>query len=388
MHQEPVPQLDDVVLDRCQNAPPLPVVTTVAPVGSQQFLYVAGADHLYAVNANDGRVRWCQQVKLNREYRYHPGVSYPPPSRMTFGTPRVLNDVLYVCASGNEGYTYAFNAGDGTSRWRARTDAWIVAMPFMDYAVPIVKNGIVYNGTYALLEQDGTVLWRIAIDVRTEGALSLHALVEGTLYANTQMGVYAINAENGEIRWLYEPDRHTIISGPLIVANHLLYIGTSGSVDHPEKSCFYALDVETGSLRWQYPMGRYVGAVIHNDSISVSSGDHYLYTLDKNNGDLRWKYRFVRPGHYPATFAKNTLYLNNDGAYALSSSDGKLLWHQTLGSNPGTYFIPPIVLDEVVYLASIDGRGRSILYSLAANNGAEYWHCHYPYQLAPLAVAR
>ena len=387
MHQDTTSPSDEVTLSRCQDLPPVPVLTTVAPVGAEETLYVATYDQLYAVNASDGTVRWCQQVTLTREYRYQPGVSYPPPPHMLFGTPRVANGVVYVCASGYGRYTYAFNAGDGTLRWRTPTDAWSVSMPFGDFAVPVVKDGIVYNGTYALNEQDGTVLWRIAIDTRW---LSPHALVEDTIYAMSQMGVYAINAQNGEVYWLYQPDAHTIMSGPLVVAYHLLYVGTSGSVDHPEKSYFCALDAEKGTERWRYTMGSYIGAVIHNESIYVSSGDWCLYALEKNNGNLRWKYQFVSPGHYPATIAENVLYINTDGAYALSSADGAVLWHQPLWRNPhlGISFTPSVVLDEVVYLASIDGYGRSILYALNASNGTEYWHSHYPHQIIPLATAR
>jgi outer membrane protein assembly factor BamB len=388
MHQDSTPPLDEVALSRCQAPPPVSVVTTVAPVGEQQSLYIAAADRLYAVNASDGTARWCQQVKLTRELRYHPGVSYPPPPRMTFGTPRVVNGVVYVCASSYGGYTYAFNASNGALRWRTPTDSRVISMPFADFAVPLVKDGIVYSGTDALNEQDGTVLWRIAIDTRVEGTLSLHALVDDTIYATTQMGIYAINAQNGEIHWLYQPNAHTIISGPPIVFDHLLYVGTSDSVDQPEKSCFYALDAETRTERWQYPMGSYIGAVIHNESIYVSSGDRTLYALDKNNGMLRWKYQFASSGHYPATIADNVLYINTDGAYALSSKDGVVLWHQHLGSSPSVSFTPSVVLDGVVYLVSIDGHGQSVLYSLNASNGAEYWHAHYPSSIAPLAVAQ
>ncbi len=387
MHQDTTSPSDEVALNRCQDLPPVPVLTTVAQVGAQETLYVATYGQLYAVNASDGTVRWCQQLTLTREYGYQPGVSYPPPPHMLFGTPRVVNGVVYVCASGSGRYTYAFNAGDGTLRWRTPTDAWKVSIPFGDFAVPIVKDGIVYNGTYALNEQDGTVLRRIAFDTRW---LSPQALVEDTIYAMSQMGVYAINAQNGEVYWLYQPDAQTIMSGPLVVADHLLYAGTSGSVDHPEKSYFCALDAEKGTERWRYTMGSYIGAVIHNENIYVSSGDWCLYALEKNNGSLHWKYQFVFPGHYPATIAENVLYINTDGAYALSSADGAVLWHQPLWRNPhvGISFTPSVVLDGVVYLASIDGYGRSILYALNASNGTEYWHSHYPYQINPLAAAR
>ncbi len=384
MYQDPVFPVDDVVLERCQDLAPVSVVTTIAPVGGQQALYLAAADRLYAVDASDGTVRWCQQVRLTRDFSYHPGMSHPPPPRMTFGTPRVVNGVVYVCASGYGGYTYAFNAVDGVLRWRTPTDGWIVSMPFADYAVPMVKDGIVYNGTYALNEQDGAVLWRITIDTQW---LSLHALVDSTIYASTQMGIYAVNVQNGKTYLLYQPEAHTIISGPPVVVDHVLYVGTSGSVDHPEKSYFCALDTEKGTEHWRYTMGRYIGAVVHNESIYVSSGDRYLYALDKNNGSLHWKYQFVFPGHYPAIIADHVLHINTDGAYALRSADGTVLWHQPIGSSPSVSFTPSVIVDGVVYLVSIDGHGRSILYALNASNGTEYWHNHYLHPIAPLAVA-
>ena len=366
---------------------PVPVVTTAAPVGAQQSLYVAAFDHLYAVNASNGKVRWCQQEKLTGKFNCPPGRPCPPSPVMIFGTPRVANGVVYACASGYASYTYAFNSQDGSLRWRTPTDCGIASIPFGDYAVPVMKDGIVYDGTYALREQDGTVLWRTGIDVQTEGALSLQALVDDTIYANTENDVYAINAGNGEVRWRYEPDTHMPIGGPLVVAGHTLYVGTLGSVDHPETSRFYALDADTGTMRWQYPMGDYQGAVIHDDSIYVSSRDQYLYALDKNNGSLRWKRKFVYPTYNVATIAGNVLYINIDGAYALSSADGTVLWHKDLGSGPSVGFTPPVVVDGVVYLASIDGSGQSILYALNASDGSEYWHSHYPYQIAPLTVA-
>jgi outer membrane protein assembly factor BamB len=307
---------------------------------------------------------------------------------MRFGTPRVTNGVVYACASAGSGDTFAFNAGDGSLRWRARTDCWIVDIPFEDNAVPMVKDGIVYDGTYALRQQDGTVLWRTAINTQTEGALSLQALVGDTLYANTENYVFAINARNGKVLWRYGPDTLMPIGGALVVADHVLYVGTLGSVDHPEASRFYALDADTGKLRWQYRMGAYQGAVIHNNSIYVSSRDQCLYALDKNTGSLRWKYKFVYPTYNIATIAGNILYINIDGAYALNSADGTVLWHKELGSSPSVSFTPPVILEGVVYLASIDGSGHSILYALNASNGAEYWHSHTPYQVAPLAVGQ
>src|SRR5262249_41689362 len=155
------------------------------------------------------------------------GTSYPPPPRAVFRVPRVVNGALYICvdASGAGAFTCAFTACDGSLRWHTPTDARVTS----DQAAPLVTDRIVYSSTYALNERDGTVRWRIDIDGRAEGALALHALVDDTLFATSQRGIYAINAQAGQIRWLYTSEEHRLLSGPPIIAGRLLYAGTRDS---------------------------------------------------------------------------------------------------------------------------------------------------------------
>lgn len=404
MHQIELPALEAVVtLNPCPTPPPVPVVTTAAPVRAHQSLYIDAGDCLYAVSAADGTARWCQQAKLirTREVIYPPEVSVPPPPRVHFATPRVVGDVngvVYVCIDGFGSYTCAFNAGNGSLRWWTPTDAGVMSMPFMDWAVPLVNDGIVYSGTYALSAQDGTVLWRIAIDTHEEGTVALPALADETIYAATHRGIYAISAQDGRIRWLYQPENLNLLSGPPVVAGRLLYAGTrtgfaepmrshravqrihdarSGtgdSVAYQETGYFCALDVETGAEVWRYPIGGYIGAVVQDETIYVSSGDRTLSARDTKSGVLRWQHQFAAPGHYPATIAQNGLYLTTDGAYALSSEDGAVLWHQSMGSNPGVSFRQPVVLDGAVYLVRFDKRARGVLYALDRRDGVECWH--------------
>jgi outer membrane protein assembly factor BamB len=147
------------------------------------------------------------------------------------------------------------------------------------------------------------------------------------------------------------------------------------------------LDAETRTERWQYPMGSYTAAVIHRGCLYVSSRDGYLYALDMHTARLRWKQHFVYPVYQPATITEDVVYINNDGAYALSSATGAVLWHQHLGSSPSVHFTPSVILDGGVYLARTDGHGQSTLYALNASNGTEYWHSHIPSQVAPLSIA-
>jgi outer membrane protein assembly factor BamB len=131
MHKIATSPWGEVTLHRCQAPPPVPVVTTVAPAREHQSLYLAAGDCLHAVNAGDGTARWCQQVRLTRprEVSYPPEVGVPPPPRVGFGAPRVVNGVVYVCVDGAGEYTCAFNADDGSLRWRTPTAARVISMP-------------------------------------------------------------------------------------------------------------------------------------------------------------------------------------------------------------------------------------------------------------------
>lgn len=399
MPQIALPSLEAVVtLNPCQVPPLGPVVATVAPVREHQSLYLAAGGCLYAVNAADGTARWCEQVMLTRtrEVLHPPGVSVPPPPRMSFATPRVVDGVsgidgqVFVCMYGWVSYTCAFAADDGSLRWWTPTDAEVSGGHFMDWAVPLVHDSIVYSGSYAMNQQDGAVRWRVeAINTLEEGALALHALVDETLYASTTRGIYAINVQDGQIRWRYQPEEPRYLSGPPVVSGRLLYTG-SGGVGYPDPGHFFALDVDTGTEVWRYPhpMGSYIGAVVQHETIYVSSGDRFLYALDAKSGALRWRHQFAATGRHPATVANGVLYIATDGVYALRSADGEVLWHQPLGSSPSVSFCQPVVLDGAVYLVRLDKRGRGVLYALNTRTGAEYWHTPYPSRGAGLGVAQ
>lgn len=380
----------DIALENCQGASPGSTITKAAPTAAQTTLYIPATSRLFAVNASNGAVHWCQQLKITRKF-VCPG-SCPPPPQAMFGAARVVNGTVYICVSGyGNGYVYVFNASDGSLRWRAQTDCAVVSIPFGDAATPLVQNGIVYSGSYALDAQTGKVLWRVALDsqARVDGTLSLQALVNNVLYVNTEDYVYAIDAQNGHVLWRYAPDTHEPIAGPLLVSGQLLYVGALGDADHPEKSEFYALDATTGKVRWRYHMGDYQGATVQGSVLYVSARDQFLYALNKTTGALLWKRSFIYPTYNPAVSVGSVLYINIDGVYALNDADGSVIWHKSLGSSQSNVFTSSVVVNGVVYLASINGSGQSVLYALNASNGSEYWQSSYPYQLlTPVAVTQ
>lgn len=384
------PQPQDVVLSSCLDGARAPSVTTVSPSSMQRSIYFGGASgNLYALSAQTGKLRWCIHASITGGARCPRPIECFPPPFVTFGTPQVADGIVYVCASGSfgYGYTYAFNASNGSIRWRTKTDCWIVSIPFGDNATPLVNNGIVYSGTYALRAQDGHILWRSHPNVATEGEYILLALVDGVIYGDTEGAVYAINAQDGSILWHYPPKSNMAVGGPLVVSNQMLFVGTLGSVAQPETSALYALNAQNGSLRWYHLIGDYAGAALVNNVVYVSSRDQYLYAFNASTGVVLWRHKFSYPTYNPALAVNGVLYINIDGAYALQSSNGSILWRKSLGFNQSVNFIPSVVIDGVDYLASKGGSaGDDTLYALNASTGAEYWHISNINQISPLTV--
>ena len=359
-------------------------------------LYFGGdRGSLYAINAQTGELRWC--IRLNDAA---PQITPPPcpfahcpsiPSFLIIGTPAVVDGVVYVCVSGSDetGTTYAFNARDGSLRWHTESSCGMNSMAFNNNAIPLVYNGVVYSGLCALRAQDGQVLWKESrANIVQEGAYMPLAEADGVLYVSTQAAVYALNAADGSVRWRYPPHAYMTVGGLLAVSvsNQTLIVGTEGSVDQPETSAAYAVNIGNGSLRWYHLMGDYKGAVLFNNVAYVSSGDEYMYALNAVSGNELWRTKLAYSPWYGPVLAQGILYTNSNGAYAIDSSDGKILWHQLLGADQSFSFGPSVVVDGIDYLSGTDGHGTSGIYALNAKTGAEYWHSAGINQISPPAA--
>src|SRR5258708_7432729 len=365
-----------VVLNKCQTSFPSSAVGAHESVATPQILYVTASNSLYALNANNGTGRWCEQLTVVRNSSCPAGASCPPDLGMLFGKPKIATGVAYVCGFGDTDRLSAFNMGNGALLWQTPTDCGLPDPAFPSYAVHFVQNGMVYDGTYELRASDGTILWRIPIDTQVDGGLQIQTVEGDTIYGNTVDTVYAIDASNGKVLWHYKAATQMPIGGPLVVENQRLFVGTLGSSDNPQASGFYALNANTGSLLWHYQMGDYNGAAVSNGAVYVSSRDRHVYALQEDNGRVLWKHSFASSVYQMPISSEDVLYINTDGAYALRSTDGTVLWHRNFQGDPTVDFTPSVVSNGITYLAAVninsDGSEQTTLYALNASSGVIY----------------
>jgi eukaryotic-like serine/threonine-protein kinase len=260
-----------------------------------------------------------------------------------------------------------------------KTDCAVVSIPFADYAVPLPDHDVVYSGTYALHAQDGAIFWHTSLGV------AFQRLVNGVIYACSEDTVYAMNARDGSLLWHYEVPDHAPLSGRLIVDSNRVYFGTPDSVSVND-GALYALNASYGALLWRFTQGAYYDISTLHTFVFVIGRDSVIYALDSSNGAIRWTFKQALSIYASSVDGQNMLFVSADGIYALRAGSGNVMWHQSFNADPGVDFTPVTAGNSVVYMGRTDGSGNSVLYSLNASMGTEYWHMGQIPQVTPLTL--
>jgi len=168
-----------------------------------------------------------------------------------------------------------FEAKDGNGRF------WLTLAPS---GVEAVRSGatigdektffvnVNLNGTSTIfgLNDFGMITWERLLDGATEAS---PAFAYDTVYIPTSNFAYALDTENGTVKWSRPLDGEYSVSSPA-VADGKVYFGL-------DNSYVYALDAFTGDLVWSY---KTEGAVQSSPAISdgllfVGSSDGNLYAI-------------------------------------------------------------------------------------------------------------
>ncbi|HKW21089.1 MAG TPA: PQQ-binding-like beta-propeller repeat protein [Ktedonobacterales bacterium] len=362
-------------LGDCPDRPLKVSMTTPIPAAMAHTIYASSGGSLYALNARTGALRWCRQVMIVGDFPC-PG-SCPPPPSIILGQPAVADGAVYVCASGyGDGQTYAFRASDGALLWQATSDCLVASMFSQESDAPLVGHGIVYSGAVALQAHDGRIIWATHVGERS---FAPQALADGVLYGHDAESVYALDADNGGVRWKYAPSGSTP-SGRIAVASGRVYFGVHGS-----GNALHALDAASGALVWTSAMAAASNPTVANGMVYLGSWGNTLYALQASDGAVCWRYTASVSTATATTIADGVAYVNLDGPYAFDATTGVEFWHQALGAGQNVWFTPLAVAGNVVYLGRTDGEGDSVIYALNAATGATYWQTSAIWQVTPLA---
>jgi outer membrane protein assembly factor BamB len=266
-------------------------------------------DHLYALDALTGTVRWRYKIGSCRELR---GVG-PEASRCDVDAgPTVGPDgTIYTGGDG----IYAIRP-DGTLRWRFPTGGHVSSAP------ALLPDGTIVAGSqdnllYAV-GPDGTKRWDFRAGDDIESAPSVGE--DGTVYVGSDdQKVYAI-AANGALKWAF----HTgddVRASPALGHDGTVFIGSFDAL-------MYAIRPD-GTLAWTFRTGDRImaSALVDADgAVLFGAQDDRLYALEPD-GRLRWSVELG--GDVDSSPA-----LGPDGRIYVGSDDRKLYALREGGSGP------------------------------------------------------
>ncbi len=223
---------------------------------------------------------------------------------------------------------------------------------------PAVIDGVVYatsnGGSYALDADTGEEIWR-NFDLP---ASSSPAYYEGVLYIHTRTGlVSAVDPTNGEILWQSPSDTHRVTSGyssPIAIDRYVL-VGASSNEEGAvaEGATFQggvvAFDRETGERLWRHytAIPPYNGATVWS-TVTIDVATRQVFASTGNN--------YTGEGGP-----------NSDSIFSLDLDTGELLWTTQLTEDDVFTILNPKSPDTdfgtnpTLFEADVDGVTRKML---------------------------
>jgi outer membrane protein assembly factor BamB len=284
------------------------------------------------------------------------------PERLRLALPEILAGAAVAQASGPlPGLRYS-------QRWNAEIDGLDAGSVYLCGEQLVVAT---QKLTLALGRGDGKVEWslpsagastmmagRTLLRLLPEGALELHEVKEGSVYARAQLAA-----------------RGAELSGVVVAGSGLppMAILTEG------KQHVCAIDLRTGQPRWRYRAHGASGLQLARSGrvLCVTSGDGTVDALDVASGELAWRFgdgtRFcLRPAICREVVIAVAGEPRGGGgaAYGIELYSGRLLWQRELPAAPTVAPVDAGTVAVVPY-----GRSRQArLLALDPKSGVQRWN--------------
>lgn len=375
-------------------------VLAAQPIVKGDTVYVGSWDgFLYALNTEDGSVRWKKDLG-----RTTSKLCIPDTAGIT-SAPAVTDNALYI--GGGDDQLYALNPQNGDVLWKFKTGDNGEKGGAYNWASPLVYSGRVYYGTasfcdrpfnngrmWGLNAQTGQVEQEVHFvpDNQRGGGIWTSPTVDeatGDFYVTIGSGDFYIPHSYSMARldprslavvdawqipievqvfdgdWGTTPTLFRDRDGKAMVggaAKNGYFYAFRGDNIHPGPA--WSARIADGGSCPQCGEGAIASSVYANDTIYVGAGYYSLgqvqkfpgtvHALDPTTGAIRW----IHPTSgwvIAALAAANGLVVaaGDDTVEVLNATTGELLWEY---STEGTIYAAPTIAGGVLYVASTDGH--------------------------------
>lgn len=296
----------------------------------------------YCLDSDTGEILWATPAEQ-------------APTEFRSSSPAVVNGLVYI---GNY-YTkivYCYNAITGEEQW----STFLGPGANIDCS-PMVADGYVYIGAhdgklYKLNAETGqkSILYQV---YPLDHIDSTPAIVDGKVYFVSDNGkIYCVDIYNSLKYWEYfigDPS-HWIDSSPTVV-NGKVFIGVGIGL--------YCINAESGELIWLFDdvTNRFQSSPAYAyDKIYIGCTDGYFYCINATSGELEWKYDANGEIYASPAVADGRVYIGNVEGYFYcfnaelsgSGAEGEVIWQYHVLDE---FWSSPGIADGKVIIPTRDG---------------------------------
>ncbi len=297
------------------------------------IVYFGSYDHhLYAVNADSGKLVW--------KYQTDGGI---------VSRPAVMDDSVFIGSEDNR--LHVVSAKSGSILWTYYTNGPVRSSPF-------VAHGHIFIGSddmslHAININGGRGIWQIETMAEIR---STPFVTQDEIYAGNESGEFYCMDFRGGIKWRYKAKR-AITSSATVADGLVIFCSLDAHI--------YALDAKSGYLVWRFKMDR--GSIsspyVADGLVYTGSIDGNIYCVNINNAKEVWRFKTEHQVTGSPIIFENGLYCGSvDGnLYCLDHQTGQLRW-KFKTTQPIT--ATPAAFGDMIFIGSTDNN----LYALPAKS--------------------
>jgi len=314
----------------------------LAPSVDESRVYAAGRDgDVYAFDAANGRTLWRTRTEL------------PLSAGPAAGSGLVV-------AGASDGQVVALDAATGAKRWQVRLSGEVLAAPAVSGTAVIVRT--VDGFVRGLAPADGRELWadeeqvpRLTLRGTAAPVIAGDTVITG--FDNGKVAAYAL--DNGDILWetavspprgRTELERLVDIDGTLGVSGRDVFaVGFQG------RAAMLALD--SGQIWWARDLSSHRGLALDGETLYATAADSTVQALRRRDGTPVWSSDVLarRSLTAPAIDGERLVVADFEGyVHWLDRTDGTVVGRARAGG--GRVTNAPVVANGLVYVQSDDGR--------------------------------
>lgn len=288
---------------------------SIAPVISEDMVYVAFHRSLYAINLKSGKSTWTFHLDqpISPGLVHHDGllyfikqgqpnhlialqadsgqVQFSRPLKEHFSAPILVEDTLYII---NGDALCALNYETGAEKWRQHYQANAAFYPVVDQDHVLVVS---HSDTLLLCDRyTGKMIWDTPLEQSILFTPSLHGqhVIVSTRgdTAHAPQRVMCLSKETGATQWTFQDSQYTptLLTAPSLANNMLVIQGLGYSDDSRPVTSLIGIDIANGSRTWLQPVPIVPTTATRpliSDSMIFISGtkQHPLYVLDLLTGE-------------------------------------------------------------------------------------------------------